>query len=459
MHVLHVTAHLGGGVGKAHASLRAAMPADVRQTYLLLEEPRDRRYADEIAALGGEIVLARDLAHVAALCDAADIVQFEFWNHPKLFECLARTEFPAMRSVFWAHVSGLFKPVIAPGFLAAADRFVFTTPASRGLGQQLPTEQRSRLSAIGSGFGFPGRHSEPALPPSALPGISPSRGESESGRLLAPITKFEMRPGASRLPLSPLEGEMPGRAEGGGQVENGRRHSITYLGTVDFIKMHPGFFDAIDALAHDAQVAIWGGCDPAGEVAAKARSMRHPERIRFMGQTADPRQALQNSAIFFYPLQPDHYGTAENALIEAMSLGLVPVVLANPAECAIVEHGVTGFVASSVEGCTKILDRLLEEPGEAARVGAHAARVASEKYTPERSAAAFVPLWQSLQKEPKHAHDFATITGRTPLDWYLATQFLPGETIALMDASDKQSKGTLAHFRSAFPDDPCWKTL
>jgi hypothetical protein len=52
MHILHVTAHLGGGVGKAHATLRAAMPADLRQTYLLLEAPRDSRYADEIAAHG-----------------------------------------------------------------------------------------------------------------------------------------------------------------------------------------------------------------------------------------------------------------------------------------------------------------------------------------------------------------------------------------------------------------------
>ena len=60
MHVLHVTAHLGGGVGKAHAALRAAMPTGIRQTYLLLEEPRDRRYADEIAAHGGEIVFAHD---------------------------------------------------------------------------------------------------------------------------------------------------------------------------------------------------------------------------------------------------------------------------------------------------------------------------------------------------------------------------------------------------------------
>src|SRR4051812_30570628 len=130
MHVVHVTAHLGGGVGKAHAALRAAMSPHINQTYLLLEEPRDHRYAHQIALDGGNVVVMTDLLQVAELCRQADVVQFEFWNHPKLFECLARTDFEPMRTVFWSHVSGLFRPVIQPDFFTAADRFVFTTPAS-----------------------------------------------------------------------------------------------------------------------------------------------------------------------------------------------------------------------------------------------------------------------------------------------------------------------------------------
>jgi len=63
-----------------------------------------------------------------------------------------------------------------------------------------------------------------ATPPSALPGLSPSRGEidqrlahpshsnSDTGTAGKPV---EVGRGASSLPISPLEGEMPGRAEGG----------------------------------------------------------------------------------------------------------------------------------------------------------------------------------------------------------------------------------------------------
>ncbi|KQO80216.1 bifunctional diaminohydroxyphosphoribosylaminopyrimidine deaminase/5-amino-6-(5-phosphoribosylamino)uracil reductase RibD [Rhizobium sp. Leaf262] len=65
----------------------------------------------------------------------------------------------------------------------------------------------------------------PELPPSVLPDISPSRGEIDSwlaGRpysalntSLADDVEGEMSSEASAQPISPPEGEMPGRAEGG----------------------------------------------------------------------------------------------------------------------------------------------------------------------------------------------------------------------------------------------------
>jgi hypothetical protein len=184
--------------------------------------------------------------------------------------------------------------------------------------------------------------------------------------------------------------------------------------------------------------------------------MRHPHRIHLMGQTPDPQSALQQSRIFFYPLQPDHYGTAENALIEAMSLGLVPVVLANPAECAIVRQGQTGFIAGSIAECIETLDMLLADPDRVAEVGANARAVAATAFTAKRSAQQFVDLWSGLMREPKRPHDFRRITGTTPRAWYEATQFLPGEARGDVADSGKLSKGTLSHFRAAFPDDPSW---
>jgi glycosyltransferase involved in cell wall biosynthesis len=406
MNILHLTAHLGGGVGKAHAALAGAMPLPFRQTYLLFEEPRDRRYIAAIEKAGKHVKVARDLAEVAARVEQTDIVQFEFWNHPKLFECLARTEFPPMRSVFWSHVSGLYKPVIQPEFLTAADRFVFTTPASLEIPavRALGAEARKRLGVIGSAFGF-----------------------------YAPTAGTEPVPTAD---------------------------PIVYLGTVDFIKMNPGFFDVVDALAgEDVRATVWGAYDPCGDVVQKARAMRHPERVRLMGQTADPQTALAGARIFFYPLQPEHYGTAENVLVEAMSLGLVPVVLANPAEIAIVSQGETGFICDSLEDARQTIEMLLASPERIAKVGENARLTASRAFTPYRAARQFTALWSALAEEEKHHHDFRAITGQTPCDWYRNTQFGPGETLVEEDAPAQigQAKGTKAHFQAAFPDDPCWQ--
>src|SRR5664280_614370 len=403
MKILHVTPHLGGGVGKAHAALSSALPKEaVQQTFILLEEPQNRRYADMIEAGGARVIVADGLDQVARLASAADIVQFEFWNHPRLFECLAQAAFPTMRSVFWSHNSGLSKPLIQPGLMEQAGRFVFTTEASRTIASidLLPEAARKKIAVINSGFGFPD-------------GLRRARPRN-------------------------------------------RKPGIAYLGTVDFVKMHPEFFDAIDGLVgNDIQVSVWGSLDPSGPVAARAGAMRHPERIKFCGETAEPAAVLSEADIFFYPLQPDHYGTAENALIEAMSLGLTPVVLNNPAEMAIVRDCNTGFVAQSVEECVSILQMLLLLPELREKISRNAIRHVAENRTPTQTAFDFMVLWLGLLSKSPQPCDFRRAIGASPADWFVATQCPLGVKWSppMWQQAQQRSKGTLAHFESVFASD------
>ena len=158
MKILHVTPHLGGGVGKAHTAINGALPNGFDQTFILLEAPRDRRYADLLEAANARVIVADNLDQVARLAGSADVVQFEFWNHPRLFECLARCDFPAIRSVFWSHISGLSKPVIQPGLMQAAGRFVMTTEASWLIPSFAALREATpeKFTVINSGFGFSG---------------------------------------------------------------------------------------------------------------------------------------------------------------------------------------------------------------------------------------------------------------------------------------------------------------
>ena len=403
MKILHVAPHLGGGVGKAHAAVTAALPEVVEQTFVLLEAPRDRRFADKIGDGRARVVVADSLDHVVALAGEADIVQFEFWNHPRLIECLARCDFPAMRSVFWAHISGLAPPLIQPGLIEQAGRFAFTTEASLAAPAiaDLPEAAKRKLAVINSGFGFTG---------------------------LA-----RRRPVARKVPV------------------------IAYLGTVDFVKMHPGFFDAIDGLVGDVEVAIWGHADAA--VLARAKAMRHPQRIRFCGETTDPAASLSHADIFFYPLQRGHYGTAENALVEAMSLGLTAVVLDNPAETAIVRDADTGFVAHSIEECASLLQMLLLLPDVRDRISHNAVRDVADNKTAAQSALEFMILWLGLISEAPRQCNFRAVLGEDPADWYLATQCLPGAVWEKPAAAGKPAKGTLAHFESVFAGDTSFARL
>jgi hypothetical protein len=52
-------------------------------------------------------------------------------------------------------------------------------------------------------------------PPSVLPDISPSRGEITLPFLLSPIVEVARGKPSAQLRISPLEGEMSGRTEGG----------------------------------------------------------------------------------------------------------------------------------------------------------------------------------------------------------------------------------------------------
>ncbi|HEX7873689.1 MAG TPA: glycosyltransferase [Sphingobium sp.] len=398
MRIVHITAHLGGGVGKAHGALCAQDGPDVERHYLLLEPPRDTRYVDAIRAAGATVDVVQDAAHVQRRVAGADIVQIEWWNHPRLYECLSRFDLPASRTILWSHISGLFAPFIPAGLLTAPHRFLFTSPCSLDAPsvQALTPQDRARLGVINSGFGFE----------------------------------------AARAP------------------DTGAR-DVAYLGTVDFSKLSPDFFAVVDRAGLDRPVSIWGAVDADSEVLARAAAMERPDAVRFRGHADDPQAALRGVGLFLYLLQPHHFGTAENALIEAMSLGCVPLVFANPAECAIVDHGRTGFIESSVDAAAERLRWMVEHPAELRAIARNAVEAVSVTHSARQSADDFAALYRSLLRTEKRTLDYPALLGTTPADWFLSTQ---GETVATAQPGAAR-KGSLAHFLQCFPDDNALRDL
>jgi hypothetical protein len=70
--------------------------------------------------------------------------------------------------------------------------------------------------------------------------------------------------------------------------------------------------------------------------------------------------------------------------------------------------------------------------------------------TPEISAKQLVNLWQEVMAEPPKFHNFEAVLGKSPLDWFIASQ-----GISAINVQDYQgtTKGTLAHFKRVFAGD------
>lgn len=411
MNILHISAHLGGGVGKAHAALMEAASGDggeasrIRHTYVLLEAPKDLDYVTRIAAAGGRIVVAPSVGEVADLAAGSDIVQVEWWNHPRLYALLATASLPPLRLALWTHISGLNAPLIPAGLPALADQTLFTSACSYAAPNLAPVlaARPEGFAVANSGFGF-----EPIFRP-------PVRGPLRCG----------------------------------------------YLGTLDFIKLHPQVFDIIDAAEVDMLVSFFGHLDPLGEVAVRAARMRHPQRVRFMGYASDPAAVLREMDLFLYLLTPGHYGTAENALVEAMSLGVVPLVWDNAAETSIVRDGDNGHVVDDADRCIALLEALHRVPAALSPFAARAAADMARTRTPQATLRTLSRVYERLMHMPRRPRDFAAALGVDPHAWFLSTLGARegGEGAAQRLMAGTCAKGSLGHFHACFPEDASLSAL
>ena len=98
MKILHIAAHMGGGIGSAYVGLGTC---GQEQKVLLLEPPQDKTALGRVQSAGFQIIQAADDSHIEAELNWADVVVFSWHHHPALTKFLH--DFPAVsiRSVLW----------------------------------------------------------------------------------------------------------------------------------------------------------------------------------------------------------------------------------------------------------------------------------------------------------------------------------------------------------------------
>ncbi|MBF0232158.1 MAG: glycosyltransferase family 4 protein [Desulfamplus sp.] len=419
--ILHILPHCGGGVGTV---LRALLEAELKlganrvNIIACLEYINDITkchlnklgipWIDSLAMKGG-------YEKIANLVKAADIVLVHWWNHPFLMHLLFRG-IPRSRMALWSHVNGFSAPQsFFPELFELPDRFIFATKASlqSPIVEYLPNDIVHKLRVIRSCAGIP-------------------------NNAIEFFTKDE-----------PFQ--------------------FGYVGTVEPAKMHPDFLKLCAGARISSKCIVAGG--PAhDELRWQAERLGISNKFAILGHVENTVPIFRHLHTFAYPLNPVHYGSGEQVLIEAMAYGAVPVVLSNPPEKALIQHKNTGLVAHNAEEFTNALRMLADNPAEQRRLSAAGREFVFNECNIKSSVNAFSAIYEEMLSLPKCLHklklkSYDNITDGTPFHLFLAscdsaktrnyfvkTVTEPGN-VALPYEFRSATRGTPQHYLNLLGDD------
>jgi glycosyltransferase involved in cell wall biosynthesis len=355
--ILHITPHLGGGVGSVVLNWMMKDRSGHKHTILSLDKNNNRDWLEvnenyENVTIYDDFYKSNNFELVFPnLIRQNDIVLIHWWNHPLLYEVMVNCQWPESRIIVWNHVNSLFPPYSMPlKLFDFVDQLVFTSPVSYECPEieKLMESQKEKISVIWSTVGV------------------------EDFENLEPI---------------PHEG-----------------FNVGYVGTVDFGKLNRDFIRLCSQVdIPDVRFIVTSG-DNQQHLIDEAIEAGIWEKFRFLGRVPRVPRVLSEIDVFGYPLQPQNFATCEQALGEAMMAGCVPVVLANPTEKYIIKHMETGIIANSPEEYPRAIEYLYHNPFERKRLAQNAKLFAKKQYDIIQTIQQWNNLFDkiiSIEKRPK----------------------------------------------------------
>ncbi|KKM25627.1 hypothetical protein LCGC14_1593080 [marine sediment metagenome] len=352
MKILHITPHLGGGVGST----------------ILGYLSKNKSFEHEIASFGYtmdyvlekieslKIPYTDHITHEELIKKIPnfDIVLIHQWNSPLLMDFLVRNELPPCRLVMLGHNSGFDAPnIYTEKILMYPDIFVFTTALS------YHCYDVKRLPHIFSG---------------------------SIGGALEITTERHLR---NKIIYNIWSTDGVEEYKDIERKDGHKGFNIGYIGTVDYAKLHPDFLEMckeiidLDIIPHLKFIVI-GGLKQE-EIESEAKEMGIADKFEFTGYV--PKETLKNYLesfdVFGYPLAPYHYGTCDLVLQIAMAAGVVPIVFNNAMEKLFIKNNKTGIIVKDKKEYVQAIENMYKNINWRKELGKNAKEDAIKRFTLE----------------------------------------------------------------------------
>ena len=362
---------MGPGVGKAVSALSVAAiktGSNYDHKILLLEEPQNFQYINICRNNNIEVVWPKDRDSITSVIANADIVQLEWWHHPLSLGVLELLSTISIRLTVWSHISGCNYPAIPASFIHVPEHFFFTTAYSleNPLWTQGEKKKIKSASTIACGSGG---------------------YENVSGVVHKKHTGF----------------------------------NIGYIGTLDFRKLHPDFVNFCSQVnIENAKFILVGNPDNKKKILNQAHKKKIHNDFEFTGFTTDVKSEFERFDLFGYILNPDHYGTTDNVLLEAMAAGIPIIILNQCGEKYVIKHMKTGMIVKNKKEYGEAVNYMYNNPKNRKKLGENAQKSAFNEFSPEATMQKLHHQYSSMLVKPKKYYNFEKIFGKKPYQWFLS---------------------------------------
>ena len=419
MKILHISAHLGGGAGKAITGLiNSIIDNEIIHEIVVLEKAEKTIYFDELIANNVKVFYLDEIKDFNTYLGEFDLIILNWWNHPKMVDLFMKFPKTPIRIIIWSHVNGCTYPFLPFSYIKYVNKFIFTCYYSydNHLWNEIESNMINKETEVVFGFGD----------------FNPKKIQYKKCYKT---------------------------------INNNIR--IGYVGTLNYSKLNKHFVKYCEKIVesvNNVEFILYGDID--SELMSDIRGSVYNNKFICKGYCNNIEKELLGLDIFGYPLNLENYATTENSILEAMAAGLPIVAINQNTEKYIIENNNSGFLVRDMEDYAIKILLLCNNIDLREKMGKSARKKVIEKFNFEENLKNYINICKSVFNEPKREICFNKIIGHTIIEYFLYfagpyrkefEEILITKKLRLFDRIPDiflgDTKGSVTHFVNTFSTD------